>query len=417
MDVHETTTVDGVTVVTERMPTVRSVAVGAWVPVGSRDEVPGEHGCSHFLEHTLFKGTARRTARDIAEELDAVGGELNAFTAREVTCFHGRTLDRDLDLLVDVVGDMLTAATNDDPHVEAERQVVLSELDIHADTPDDVATTQLVEQVIGDHPLARDPLGTVDSVESMPRDRIHGFFERWYRPQGLVVTAAGHLEHDHVVDLVLTHLGDLGRPGGTPGERTAPPPVTEATTRVTTRPVEQVHVAVGGRGLAVTDPRRAALGVLDTGLGSGMSSRLFQAVREERGLAYSTYSWTSAWADAGMWGAYAGVSPARYAEALEVLLAELDALPDTVTDAEVERAKGSLQGSVVLGGEDSGARMARLGRWVTAGIEVVDVDTVLGRIAAVTRDDVRALADELLGGTRHLSVVGAVDEATVAGAD
>ena len=406
MDVREVTTDAGVRVVTQRIPSVRSVAIGAWMLVGSRDEAADEHGCSHFLEHLLFKGTANRTARDIAEQFDAVGGELNAFTARELTCFHARVLDRDLPLAVDVLGDMLGTATNAERDVEAERQVVLSELDIHNDTPEDLVGTALVGQVVGADPLARDALGTVETVTAMPRDRIHDFYERWYRPGTTVVTAAGNLDHDEVLRQVEAHLGDLGRPGGAPPARSAPAPVERPTASVLHRPTEQVHVTIGGRGVTLVDRRRATLGVLDTVLGSGMSSRLFQAVREERGLGYSTYSWSSSWSDHGMWGVYGGVVPGRYDELVEVLVGELDRLPGTLDEAEVARARGSLQAAVVLGGEDVGSRMSRLGRWATADLPVLDTDAVLARIAEVTLQDVRELAEELLAGPRHLAAVG-----------
>lgn len=414
MDVEQVVTSDGTTVVTQRIPGVRSVAIGAWVVVGSRDEADDEHGCSHFLEHTLFKGTARRTARDIAEEFDAIGGDLNAFTTRELTCFHARVLDRDLPLAVDVIGDMLTSARNTAEHVDAERQVVLSEIDIHNDTPEDLAGTALVEQVVGDDPLARDALGTAESVAAMPRDRVHAFYERWYRPGNVVVAAAGNLEHAAVRDLVAAHLGDLGRGGGERPARRTPDPVAASSTSLLHRPTEQVHVAIGGAGVTLGDGRRATLGVLDTILGSGMSSRLFQAVREDRGLGYATYSWTSSWSDAGMWGVYGGVAPQRYEELVTVLLDELDRLPATLTEEEVARARGSLQGAVVLGGEDVGSRMSRLGRWVTSDLPVLDTDAVLQRIEQVTLEDVRGLAEEVLGGVRHLAVVGPVDPGRVA---
>ena len=414
MDVRTTRTDDGVVVVSEVMPSVRSVSVGAWVGVGSRDETAEEHGCSHFLEHTLFKGTAERTARTIAEEFDAVGGELNAFTGRELTCFHARVLDRDLPLAVDVLGDMLGGARNDAGDVDAEREVVLSEIAIHDDTPDDVVTTDLTELVLGTHPLSRDALGTVESVAAMPRDRIHEYYRRWYRPEDLVVSAAGSVDHDALVELVATHVGDLGRPGGARPDRDAPA-VTEPGRRVRTRPGEQVHVAVGGPGLAAGDPRSDALRVLDTLLGAGMSSRLFQAIREDRGLAYTTYSWASSWTDAGMWGAYAGVAPRRLDELLGVLTEELDGLVDGIEEEEVERARGALQGAVVLGLEDPGSRMSMLGRWTVAGRELQDVDTLLARIRAVTLDDVREVAALVTEGPRHLAVVGPVTDAELPG--
>ncbi|MFT5563494.1 MAG: putative Zn-dependent peptidase [Myxococcota bacterium] len=414
MDVTTTTLDSGVIVTSESMSTVRSVALGAWMTVGSRDEADDEHGCSHFLEHLLFKGTERRTARDIAEPMDAVGGELNAFTTREMTVFHARVIDEDLPLAIDLLGDMLNRPTNTPADVDAERDVVLSEIDIFLDTPEDLVGTALVEQVVGDHQLAKDPLGTDASVTGMARDTIHEFFQRWYRPANTVIAAAGNVDHDALVALVEQHVGDLGRPGGDRPVRSAPPAPTVSTASVQQKDNEQVHITIGGRAIALDDPRRPALSVLDVILGGGMSSRLFQTIREERGLAYSTYSWTSSWKDLGMWGVYAGVSAKNQDEALALLVSEVDRFSGSVTEEEVARARGTLRGSVVLGYEDSGARMSKLGRWVTSDIRIRTIDELLRMIDGVTLSDVRAIAEELLLGTRHLAVVGPTDSVDVA---
>ncbi len=414
MDVTTTTTDSGVIVTTESMSTVRSVALGAWMTVGSRDELDGEHGCSHFLEHLLFKGTERRTARDIAEPMDAVGGELNAFTTREMTVFHARVIDEDLPLALDLLGDMLSRPSNTADDVDAERHVVLSEIDIHLDTPEDLVGTALVEQVVGEHQLAKDPLGTDSSVAGMARDTIHDFFERWYRPSNIVVAAAGNVDHDALVALVEEHVGDMGRPGGDRPTRSSPAVPDVPTASVLQKDNEQVHITIGGRGIALDDKRRPALSVLDVILGGGMSSRLFQTIREERGLAYSTYSWTSSWTDLGMWGVYAGVAEQHQEEALALLVDEIDRFAATVTEDEIARARGTLRGSVVLGFEDSGSRMSRLGRWVSSGVRIRTTDELLRLIDGVTISDVRAIAEELLLGTRHLAVVGPTDSVDVA---
>jgi predicted Zn-dependent peptidase len=396
----------GIEVVTEHVPGVRSAALGMWVGVGSRDEAEHEHGCSHFLEHLLFKGTERRSARRIAEELDAVGGEMNAFTSREVTCFYARVLDRDLPLAVDVLGDMMVAARNTPADVEAERQVVLSEIDIHLDSPDDLAHADAMTLALGDHPLALETLGTEDEIASMHRDTIHEYYLRCYRPENLTVVAAGNVEHDAVVALVDDHVGDLGRPGGQRPSRTAPPAPAPGAVQVRHRPTEQVHVVLGGRGVSAADPRRHALRVATTVLGGGMSSRLFQEVREERGLAYTTYAYLSGYVDAGVLFAYAGTTPGKVDEVLDVLGRELDTLAETITEEEVERAKGAMTGGMVLGLEDPGSRMSRIGRILTSGNELVDIDTALARVEAVTVDDVRRVTAEVLAGPRSLAVVG-----------
>jgi predicted Zn-dependent peptidase len=404
---HELTVLpSGVTVVTERMPSVRSATVGLWIGVGSRDEQPEQAGCSHFLEHLLFKGTSKRSARDIAEALDAVGGEMNAFTSKELTCFYARVLDRDLPLAFDVLADMVVDATNAPVDVEAERQVVLSELDIHHDTPDDLVHSDLSEVLLGDHPLALETLGTLGSISGMSRETIHGYYLEHYRPENLVVAAAGNVDHARVVALTDELLGDLGRPGGVRPVREAPSRYGEAEVAIRQRPTEQAHVVLGAPALRQDDDDRWALRVLNTLLGGGMSSRLFQEIRETRGLAYSTYSYVSSYTDGGLFGAYAGTAPGKVDEVLDVLRSELDRVADDVTPDEVERAKGAVKGGLVLSLEDSGSRMSRLGKQVATGAPIVTVDEALAHIGGVDVEGVRSVAARVLGGPRDLAIVG-----------
>jgi predicted Zn-dependent peptidase len=404
---HQLTTLPtGVTVVTEPMPSVRSATLGIWVGVGSRDESETEAGCSHFLEHLLFKGTSRRTARQIAEELDAVGGEMNAFTSKELTCFYARVLDRDLPVAFDVLADMLVDARNAPEDVEAERQVVLSELDIHFDTPDDLVHSDFSEVVLRDHPLALETLGSFESITSMARDTVHGYYLDRYRPENVTVAAAGNVDHERIVALTDELLGDLGRPGGGATPRSAPGSFGEGEITVRHRPTEQAHVVLGVPGIAQRDEDRWALRVLNTLLGGGMSSRLFQEIREQRGLAYSTYSYASSYTDGGLFGAYVGTAPGKVDEALSLLRRELDRVADDVAAAEVDRAKGALKGGTVLSLEDTGSRMTRLGKQVATGTDIVTVDEALQRIAAVELDDVRRVAGRVLGQPRDLAIVG-----------
>jgi predicted Zn-dependent peptidase len=404
---HETTTLpSGVRVVTETMTAVRSVSLGLWLAVGSRDEHSDQLGCSHFLEHTLFKGTATRSARDIAESLDVVGGELNAFTSKELTCFHARVLDADLPVAFEVLADMVVGARNRPEDIEAERQVVLSELDALNDAPDELVYTEFCQLLLGDHPLAGETLGTLDSITRLDREAIHGYYLEHYRPEALVVAAAGNVTHDRVVALADELLGDLCRPGGARRSRTPVEAYRTGQVRILHRPSEQAHLVLGGAGLHHRDADRFAMRVLDTVLGGGMSSRLFQEIRETRGLAYSAFSYAPAYSDAGLVGAYVGTAPGKVDEVLDVLAHELDRIADDVTADEVERAVGALTGGTILGLEDTGSRMSRLGRQLVTGAELIDVDEALVRIGAVDVDAVRAIARRVLTAPRGLALVG-----------
>ena len=416
MEFCDTTTEAGVRVITEAMPSMRSVALGLWFPVGSRDEDATTYGCSHFLEHLLFKGTAHRSARDIAELLDGIGGEANAFTSRELTCFYARVLDRDLPLALDVLADMVRDATNAPADVEAERAVVLEEISMNLDTPDDLVMTHLSELAFDGHALGLETLGSVASITAMQRDTIHDWFEARYRAEDLVVTVAGNVSHDQVVKLVEDLLGDLGRPGSGATPRSAPPGPHAGTVRVRHRPTEQAHVAVAAPGIDVHDPRRPALRMASTVLGEGMSSRLFQEIREARGLAYTVFSFLGSFTDAGMVGAYVGTMPARVHDAVAVLRDELVRLPDTVERDEVERARSALAGGMVLGLEDPASRMMRLGTLAMTDRPLLSVDEAIARIDAVTLDDVVDAA-RLFAAPRVAAVVGPFDEDPDAFAD
>ena len=406
--ISETRLANGIRVVTERMPEARSVTLGVWVAVGGRDEPDELAGASHFLEHLLFKGTATRSARQIAEAVDAVGGEMNAFTSREHTAYYTRLPAHQVELGMEILGDVLTDPAFRPHEFEAERQVILEEILMNLDMPEDHVHTLLAEAMFPGHPLGREVLGTRQSVEAVTRDRIAEFFGHWYRPRNLVVVAAGNLLHDQIVDGIDRSLGR--REGGERPVRTRPTagPHPRA---VLGDPTEQVHVAFGWRAVDHHDDDRYALMVANQVLGGGMSSRLFQEVREERGLAYSVYSWASTYDDSGSAGIYAGTAPARAGELLEVVDDEVGKLVASgVTENELGVAKGFIEGSLVLGLEDSASRMARLGRSLMARDEVVTVDDQLERIRAVTADDVGAVAARVYGGGRALAVIGRVDD-------
>ena len=403
-DIRETRLANGVRIVTERMPEARSVSLGVWVGVGGRDEPAALAGASHFLEHLVFKGTSTRSARQIAEAIDAVGGETNAFTYREHTAYYTRLPADRADLGFDILGDVLTDPAFRPREVEAERHVILEEILMNLDVPEDHVHTLLAEALFPGHPLGREVLGTRETVAAATRDEIADFFGHWYLPRNLVVVAAGDLEHDRVVDAFGASLGGLK--GGTRPERTAPEPRVEPRA-VLDDPTEQIHVAMGWRSVDHFDEDRYAFSIANQILGGGMSSRLFQEVREQRGLCYSVYSWGSAYMDSGTAGIYAGTAPSRVAELLSVIDDEIAKLVASgVTEGELTVAKGYIEGSMVLGLEDSGSRMARLGRSLMARDEIVTVDEQLDRIRAVTADDVGEVAARVFGGDRALAVVG-----------
>jgi predicted Zn-dependent peptidase len=398
---------NGMRLVTERMAGARSVTLGAWVAVGGRDEPDHLAGASHFLEHLLFKGTPSRSAREIAEAVDAVGGEMNAFTSREHTAYYTRLPWDRIEVGTEILGDVLTQPAFRPPEVDAERQVILEEILMNLDLPEDHVHTLLAEALFPDHPLGREVLGTRDTVAAVTRDDIAAFFDRWYRPRNLTVVAAGNVDHDTLATWLEGSLGKLS--GGERPQRQQPS--SEPVAMVTrTNSAEQAHMALGWRGLDDSDPDRYALAVLNQVLGGGVASRLFQEVREKRGLCYSVYSWATTYADTGAAGIYAGTNPGRLTELLQVVTDEVAALAaDGVTESELALARGYMEGSLMLSLEDSGARMARLGRTLVARDEIVTVDEQLRRIRAVTVDDVGRVASALYEQPRSLAVVGPVD--------
>jgi predicted Zn-dependent peptidase len=404
----------GLRVVTEAMPGVRSVSVGIWVPVGSRDETVSLAGTSHFLEHLLFKGTSRRSALDIASAMDAVGGEVNAFTDKEHTCFYATVLDRDAPLAIDIVADVVLNATVTARDVDIERSVVLEELAMRDDDPADLVHDEFATALYGDTPLGRSILGSVASIAALSRLQINGYYRRRYRPGQMVVSVAGNVEHAAVVRMVRSafdgRLDDTG-PAAARGRRDAGQPVPARAIVVVGDDTEQANLVVGTHGLSRHDPRRWAVGVLSSALGGGMSSRLFQRIREERGLAYSVYSFAHGYSDVGQFGVYAGCQPGKVDEVLGLMLAELDDVAQGgLSIAEIERGKGQMRGGIVLGLEDSGSRMTRIGKSELCYDDVVGVDQLLQAVDGVSPDQVAAVAEELLHQPRCLTVVGPFDD-------
>jgi predicted Zn-dependent peptidase len=400
----------GLRVITEAMPGARSASIGVWVGVGSADEAPSVAGASHYLEHLLFKGTAGRSALDIAAALDAVGGELNAFTEKEHTCFYATVLDRDLPLAIDVVTDVVLNATVSEQDVDVERAVVLEEIAMRDDEPSDLVFDEFTAALLGDTPFGRPILGTVVSITALRRSQVAGYYRRRYQIPRMVVAIAGAVEHRNAVARVRRAFGDLLGGAAEPADVRRgrfPSPVPAEPYRVVTQDSEQANLVLGLSGLSRHDDRRFAQAVLSTVLGGGMSSRLFQRIREDRGLAYSVHSFTSQFAAGGIFGLYAGCQPGKTDEVLALMNAELaDLAAHGLTASEIDRGKGQVRGATILGLEDPASRMTRIGKSELGFGDVIGVDEVLARIDAVSAADVADVAAYLLSRPRCLTVVG-----------
>lgn len=409
--VRRTVLPGGLRVVTEAIPGVRSASIGVFVGVGSRDESPALHGASHFLEHLLFKGTPERSAMDISVSMDTVGGEFNAYTAKEYTCYHAKVLDEDLSMTIDILGDMLTSSLITAEDVEAEREVILDEIAMHDDDPDDVAHNLFAQTVWAGSPIAKPIAGTTESIRALTRTQINRYYRTRYRAEAMTVAVAGNIDHADVVRRVrkafsrnqfLTQQAIPKLPRLAARSKTAKP----GEARVA-RAFEQVNVVLGMGGITRSDPRRHALGVLNTAVGGGSSSRLFQEVREIRGLAYAVYSFASSYSDAGIVGVTAGTLPEKAPELLTVVREQLAIVArEGITEDELVRAKGQLRGGLVLGLEDTGTRMSRLGESELFQNTLLSIDEVLDRIAAVSLEDVRVLAAEIFARPQSLALVG-----------
>jgi predicted Zn-dependent peptidase len=402
----------GLRVVTERMPGVRSLTIGFWVLAGSRDEVPAVSGSSHFLEHLLFKGTATRSALQIAQNFDAAGGDVNAFTAKEYTCFYARVLDRDIGMAVDHLTDMLSNSLIRKSDVDSERQVILEEINMHEDSPEDVVHDLFTQELWPGHPLGRPILGTASTIEKATPASVRRFYKSHYTPSRLVVAAAGNVDHDQLIVMLRRGMttGRKLRPGAATVWRKRVPqiaPISSGGRLVKRRKTEQAHICLGTDGMSRTDPDRLAFTVVNAALGGSMSSRLFQEIREKRGLAYSVYSYHQQFTEAGLFSCYAGTTPARASQVIELLRSQLkDVAGGGLDEAEFERAKGHVKGSLALSAEDPGGRMSRLGKSEIAQGEILTVDQTLRRLNRVKLEHARTTAERILSRPMTLTVLG-----------
>jgi predicted Zn-dependent peptidase len=396
---------NGLTLVTEIVPHVRSAAVGVWLKRGSRHEELHDTGLSHFVEHMVFKGTHKRTAQQIAADVDSIGGHLDAFTAKEYAAFHIKVLDEHLPQAVEILADLLLNPLFDAGDMTKEKKVICEEINLVEDTPDDLVVELWSEAFWPDHPLGRPILGTKRSVNSISRDRLRAFFRETYRAGNLLVAAAGHFEHERVVDLVRQRFGDLGD-GGLATPPLPPQPRGGIVVR-SKKELEQIHLCLGTPAYSQTHDRRYAAYVLNTVLGGSLSSRLFQTIRERRGLAYSISSGVSSYSDAGALTIYAGMSLDAVDEVLDLTVSELRALRDEpIPEEELRRAKDHLKGSLVLALEGTSSRMNHIARQEIYFGHQLALDDLLAAIEAVSAEDVRSAAAELLGGEVGLSLVG-----------
>jgi predicted Zn-dependent peptidase len=391
---HRLTTLDsGVRIVTEAMPSVRSVSLGFWIAAGSRTETDEQAGLSHLLEHLLFKGTGEYSSVEIDQIFDGMGAELNAGTGKESTSVYARVIDQHLSEALDVMADMVFRPALQE--IESERAVILEEIAMYEDDPQEKVFDVFGEAVFGDDPLGRAIIGRAAVIAETPGDEIAAFHRSRYVPGNIVIAAAGAVDHDAFVELASDRIGSPPAPGGAHGAPPTPEPLA-GRRRFERKDTEQFHVCLGGGGISRHDDRRFALRVLDTIFGGTSSSRLFQEIRENRGLAYAVYSFTSAYQDTGQVGMYLGTRPDNLGEALTLIGSELRRLrEEPATVEELDRAKENLKGRVVLALESTGARMNRLGAELLAGMPLDSIDEVVARIDAVTLDDLSALVEAL----------------------
>lgn len=402
----------GVRIVTEEEKSVRSAAFGIWVNVGSRDESNSTAGASHFLEHLLFKGTKKRSSLEISSAIEAVGGETNAFTSKEYTCFYARVIDKYLPLAVDVICDLITSSVIKPVDVDAERKVVLEEIAMRDDDPSDLIHDLFLEKYYGDSPLGRPILGTVDSISRMNRNTVFNYYKNQYLPENIVVAVAGNIKHRKVVDLVEQALSIDGFLSQTKRDyklRQSSKSKVPGKGKLTllSKKTEQAHIVYGVPGVAREDKSRFALSILSSAIGGGMSSRLFQEIREKRGLAYSTYAYSQQFAGSGVLSFYVGCKPDKAQEAIKIIQSILfDIAENGLTQEEIERAKGAVSGALVLSQEDTGSRMTRIGKSELVYGQVLSFDEILREISEVTSEQIKEIASKTLPVSPTLAVVG-----------
>jgi len=413
--VNKTILDNGVRIVSMTMPHVRSVSMGVWVHVGARDETDAESGLSHFIEHMIFKGTARRTAFDIAKEFDAIGGQTNAFTSMEYTCYHARVLDTQLSTMADILSDIFLNSVFDGKEVERERPVIFQEIGMVEDNPEELVHVMMGPAFWGGHPLGRSILGSRETIQGFDSQTIKGFFTRLYQPDRIVIAIAGNVDHHRFVEMVRPVFSTIAAGNGFATRR---PPVAGGGTTLKHRDLEQTHVCLGMNGVSVTDPRRFAASLLNTIFGGNMSSRLFQIIREERGLAYSIYSFLTSYADTGMFGVYTATAPKNLNTSVDLIINEIRRLKREPVSADVlGDAKEFTKGNLFMAAESPDNQMVRLAQNEFYFGQTIPMQSVIDSINAVTATDLLSLAGDLWGsGNAALTMLGpGVDGANFSG--
>lgn len=406
--VRKTTLANGVRILTHRMPHVRSVSMGVWVNVGARDESDAESGLSHLIEHMIFKGTESRSAFQIAKEFDAIGGQSNAFTTMENTCYHARVLDTHLETMVEILSDIFLNSRFEATELERERPVILQEIGMMEDSPDDYIHTLSGQNFWGDHPLGRPILGSRENISGFDAESIKQFFHKFYQPDQVILSAAGNLDHQHLVDLLGPKFEAIAE-GKPPAARTAPEPHPRIQRHF--RELEQVHVCLSANGISIKDRRRYACSLMNSILGGNMSSRLFQEIRERRGLAYAVYSFLTSHEDSGMLGVYVAVEPCHVTTTVELILRELRSfMADRVDRVELSGAKEFTKGNLLLAAENTDNQMVRLAQNEFHFGRHIPLNAIVEKIDAVTDEDIARLADDLFREKRvALTMLGPVE--------
>jgi len=391
--VNKTILNNGIRILSKKIPHVRSVSMGVWVNVGARDETLSENGLSHFIEHMIFKGTKKRSALQIAKEFDSIGGNMNAFTTMENTCYHAKVMDTHLETMVDILSDIFLSSVFDSIEVEKERAVIFQEIGMTEDSPEEYIHILSGNTYWGDNPLGRSILGPRKNVLSFDSETIRGFFSRFYQPERILISVAGNVEHNHFANLVGQQFESINASNSFPVRVT---PTGQSKVTIHSKDLEQIHICMGAKGLPITDPKRYAFSLINTILGGNMSSRLFQEIRENRGLAYSVYSFISSHVDTGMCGVYVGVDPKNAKETIEIILNEIFKLKKIAVDStELQSAKEYTKGNLMLASESIDNQMVRLAQNEIHFGRYIPLQEVVNKIEEVTTDDIIDLASTL----------------------